>query len=116
MPRDRQIVFPQLDGGHLMKLALLALLAILVISLPAAAQSPSTKPPAAQQQAPSQAADTSAKAPSARPEDVKSIDHLLAAPHRPIAAWARAHALNRAANAVRAPRSPSARGGRPSLT
>src|SRR5438105_314490 len=79
MPRDRQIVFPQLDGGHLMKLALLALLAILVISLPAAAQSPSTKPPAAQQQAPSQAADTSAKAPSARPEDVKSIDDILAA-------------------------------------
>src|SRR5260370_25846504 len=63
----------------LMKNKLMALLAILVLCLAAAAQSPSAKPAATQQQAPSQAADTSAKAPSPRPDDVKSVDNILAA-------------------------------------
>lgn len=62
-----------------MRSALGALPAILCFSLPAAAQSPPAKPPA-QQPAPAQAApNPSASVPAARPDDVKSIDSILAA-------------------------------------
>jgi hypothetical protein len=60
-----------------MNRTLQALLAILALALSASAQSPE-KPAAAQQQAPAQAA-SSANAPAARPEDVKSIDSILTA-------------------------------------
>ena len=62
-----------------MRSALLAWSAILSISFPAAAPSPSAKPPG-QQQAPSQAAPhPSASVPPPRADDVKSIDSTLAA-------------------------------------
>jgi hypothetical protein len=64
----------QLEGEHSMKLASLALPAFLALSIPALVQSPS-KSPAPQQQATPQAAST----PFARPDDVKSIDSILAA-------------------------------------
>jgi hypothetical protein len=63
-----------------MKRALLASLSIFALSLSVAAQSTSEKPATNQQQAPPQAAaDLFAKVPPARPEDVKSIDSMLAA-------------------------------------
>lgn len=63
-----------------MKLAPLALPAILVLSLSASAQSQASKPAAPQQQTPPQAPRaSSATAPPARPDDVKSIDNILAA-------------------------------------
>jgi hypothetical protein len=63
-----------------MKCALPASLAIFALSVSVAAQSPSEKPAAQQQQAPPQAAaDLSTKVPPARPDDVKSIDGMLAA-------------------------------------
>ena len=60
-----------------MNRTLQTLLAILALALSSYAQSPE-KPAAAQQQAPTQAT-SSASAPAARPEDVKSIDSILAA-------------------------------------
>ncbi len=61
-----------------MNRALLALLAIFVLSFTASAQS--SEKPATQQQSTSQAAPTAqANAPAARPEDVKSIDSILSA-------------------------------------
>jgi len=60
-----------------MNRTLQTLLAILALALSSYAQSPK-KPAAAQQQAPTQAT-SSASAPAARPEDVKSIDSILAA-------------------------------------
>jgi hypothetical protein len=63
-----------------MRRVLFALPAILALSLSASAQSSSQKPAASQQQAPSQAtADSAAKVAPARPDDVKSIDSILAA-------------------------------------
>jgi hypothetical protein len=63
-----------------MRIKLLALLAILVFALPAVAQSSAEKPPAQQRQGPPAAApDLSARVPSPRAEDVKSIDSILAA-------------------------------------
>jgi hypothetical protein len=63
-----------------MSIKLLALLVILAFAIPVAAQSSAEKPQAQQRQAPPQAApDLSAKAPIQRPEDVKSIDNILAA-------------------------------------
>jgi hypothetical protein len=63
-----------------MKRALLASLATFALSFSVAAQSPPEKPATSQQQAPPQAApDLSAKVPPARPDDVKSIDSMLAA-------------------------------------
>jgi hypothetical protein len=62
-----------------MKRALLASLAILAVSLSTSAQSPSEKPTAQQQQAPPQAADLAAKVPPPRPDDVRSIDSIMAA-------------------------------------
>ncbi len=63
-----------------MRNALLALAAILALSLSAAAQSPSEKPPMQQRQVPSQAAsDLSAKVPPPHPDDVKSIESIMAA-------------------------------------
>jgi hypothetical protein len=63
-----------------MNRTLLALLAIFVLTISASSQSSSEKPAASQQQAPPQAnAESAAKAPSARPDDVKSIDSILAA-------------------------------------
>lgn len=67
-----------------MRPALLALFAILALSLSAYAQTPSAKPPAppqeSQQPAPAQPAPAPTNnAPSARPEDVKSIDSILTA-------------------------------------
>ena len=60
--------------------ALLTLLAILALSPSGSAQSPEKPHAAAQQQAASQAASSApATAPAARPEDVKSIDSILAA-------------------------------------
>jgi len=67
-------------GEHAMKHALLASLAIFALSLSLAAQSPSEKPATQQPQAPPQpAANASAKPASPRPDDVKSIDNILAA-------------------------------------
>src|SRR5215813_12872578 len=60
-----------------MNRALLTLPAILALSLSASAQSPDK--PAAQQQAAPQASSTATNVPAARPEDVKSIDSILAA-------------------------------------
>jgi hypothetical protein len=63
-----------------MRHALFTLPAVLALSLSAFAQSSSQKPAASQQQAPPQTnADSVAKVPSARPDDVKSIDSILAA-------------------------------------
>jgi hypothetical protein len=63
-----------------MRSKLLALAAILAFAVSVAAQSSADKPPAQQRQAPPQAAsDFSAKVPSPRPEDVKSIDNILTA-------------------------------------
>jgi hypothetical protein len=67
------------NGEPPMKRAFLASLAIFALSLYAAAQSASEKPAGQQQQAPPQATDLSAKVPAARPDDVKSIDSMLAA-------------------------------------
>jgi len=61
-----------------MNRALLALLAILVLSITAASQSPE-KPPAVPQQAAPQAATAPANPPAARPEDVKSTESILSA-------------------------------------
>lgn len=62
-----------------MKRAFLALLAIPAFSLSTLAQSPE-KPPAGQQQAtPQGAPSVPANGPAARPEDVRSIDSVLAA-------------------------------------
>jgi hypothetical protein len=63
-----------------MRHALFTLPAVLALSLSAFAQSSSQKPAASQQQAPPQAnADSVAKVPPARPDDVKSIDSILTA-------------------------------------
>jgi hypothetical protein len=63
-----------------MRIKLLALPAILALAVPVAAQSSAEKPPAQQRQDPPQPApDLSAKVPTPRPEDVKSIDNILAA-------------------------------------
>lgn len=63
-----------------MKRALLTLSAILVLSLSAFAQSAAEKPAASQQQSsPPATADSAAKVPAARPDDVKSVDSILAA-------------------------------------
>jgi len=62
-----------------MRRALLALPAILFFCFPAAAQSPSAKPPAQQQAPPSAAPNPSASVPAPRTDDVKSIDSILAA-------------------------------------
>jgi hypothetical protein len=62
-----------------MRSALLALAAILCFSLPAAAQSPSAKPPAQQPAPPQAAPNPSASAPAPRTDDVKSVDSILAA-------------------------------------
>src|SRR5437667_12397817 len=62
-----------------MRSALLALPALLCLSFPAAAQSPSAKPPAEQQAPPQAAPSPSASAPAPRRDDVKSIDSILAA-------------------------------------
>ena len=57
-----------------------ALLVVFAFSFSAQAQAPSAKPPAAQQQASAQAnAESAAKVPVARTEDVKSIDSILTA-------------------------------------
>ena len=60
-----------------MRYTFLALLAVLLHSFSASAQSPE-RPSAAQPQAPTQVAP-STNVPAARPEDVKSIDSILAA-------------------------------------
>ena len=62
-----------------MKNTLTALLAVLALCLSAEAQSPSVKTSAPSQQSPPPTAAPSAKAPSPRPDDVKSIDSILAA-------------------------------------
>jgi|SRR5215470_19853911 len=62
-----------------MRSALLALPAILFCGFPAAAQSPSGKPPAQQQAPPPAAPNPSASVPAPRTDDVKSIDSILAA-------------------------------------
>ena len=62
-----------------MRSALLALPAILSFSFPAAAQSPSAKPPAQQQAPPQAAPNPPASVPAARTDDVKSIDSILGA-------------------------------------
>ncbi|HEX4544293.1 MAG TPA: hypothetical protein VH114_14090 [Candidatus Acidoferrum sp.] len=63
-----------------MRIKLLALPAILAFALPVAAQPSAEKPQSQQRQAPPQAApDVSAKVPSPRAEDVKSIDSIIAA-------------------------------------
>jgi hypothetical protein len=65
---------------HEMRSNLLVLPAILAFALPVAAQSSAEKPPAQQRQAPPQAAPgLSANVPTPRPEDVKSVDSILAA-------------------------------------
>ena len=61
-----------------MRSAFLALPAILSLSLPAAAQSPASKPPPEQQAPPPAAPNPSASVPAPR-TDVKSIDSILAA-------------------------------------
>jgi len=58
---------------------LLALPAILAVSFSAAAQSPSAKPQAQQQAPPQATPNPAANVPSARPDDVKSIDSILSA-------------------------------------
>jgi hypothetical protein len=79
-----------------MKRALLASLSIFALSLSVAAQSTSEKPATNQQQAPPQAAaDLFAKVPPARPEDVKSIDSMLAALYGVISGPARERDWNR---------------------
>ena len=62
-----------------MKHALLVLAAALAVSNSVAAQSSSEKPPAQQQAAPKPVQDLSAQVPAAKPDDVKSIDSILAA-------------------------------------
>ena len=62
-----------------MRSALLVLAAILCFPFPAAAQSPSAKPPAQQQAPPPLAPNPAAGVPAPRPDDVKSIDSTLAA-------------------------------------
>lgn len=62
-----------------MKRDLVALLVVLALSLAVSAQSPSAKPPTTQQALPPPASDLSANTPAPRPEDVKSIDAILAA-------------------------------------
>jgi hypothetical protein len=63
-----------------MKLALLALTATLAVSNPAFAQSTSEKSPVQQRVTPSQPApDSFANVPPAKPNDVKSIDSIMAA-------------------------------------
>jgi hypothetical protein len=65
---------------NLMRCTLLVLPAILAFSPLSAAQSPSMKPPAQPQQAvPQTPVELPAKVPPARPDDVKSIDSMLAA-------------------------------------
>src|ERR1051325_9902690 len=66
-----------IPNAESMKRTLLALLAIFLLSFSVFGQS-SEKSPAAQQQAPTQVAP-SANVPAARPDDVKSIDSILAA-------------------------------------
>jgi hypothetical protein len=67
-------------GEHEMRIKLLALLAILALAIPLAAQSSAEKSQAQQRQAPQQVApDLSARVPTPRPEDVKSIDNIMAA-------------------------------------
>jgi len=61
-----------------MRIALLAS-AMFAFSLSVCAQSSSDKVPAQQSQTPPSLSDTAAKAPLARPEDVKSIDSILSA-------------------------------------
>lgn len=61
-----------------MRSALLALAAALSLSFSAAAQSPSAKPPVQTQASPA-APNPSASVPAPRPDDVKSIDSILAA-------------------------------------
>jgi hypothetical protein len=67
-----------------MRSALLALPVVLSLSFPAAAQSPSAKPPAEQQASPPAAPRPSASLPAPRTDDVKSIDTILAALYRVI--------------------------------
>src|SRR5262249_30684987 len=68
-----------LEMENQMNRVLLTLFAMLALACSVSAQS-SEKPPAAEQQAPSQAAPAApASAPAARPEDVKSIDSILSA-------------------------------------
>lgn len=63
-----------------MKIKLSALPAILALAVPVAAQSSADKPPAQQHQGPPPAAtDLSTKVPPPRPDDVKSIDNIIAA-------------------------------------
>lgn len=63
-----------------MRSMLLALAAILALAVPVAAQSSADKPATAQQRTASQApSPATANVPAARPEDVKSIDSILAA-------------------------------------
>lgn len=62
-----------------MRRALLGLPAILAFSFPAVAQSPAAKPPAQQQAPPPAPANPSASVPAPHPDDVKSIDSILAA-------------------------------------
>jgi len=77
---DQHSRFRCANGENPMKYPLLALAAILALSLSAAAQSPSEKPPMQQRQVPSQAApDLSSKVPPPRADDVNSIDSILAA-------------------------------------
>jgi hypothetical protein len=65
---------------NLMRRTLLVLPAILAFSLLSAAQSPSVKPPAQPQQAaPQTPVELPAKVPPPRPDDVKSIESILAA-------------------------------------
>ena len=63
-----------------MRGALLLVSVVLVVSFSSGAQTPPAKPPATRQQTPPEAApNPSAGVPAARPEDVKSIDSILAA-------------------------------------
>jgi hypothetical protein len=63
-----------------MRIKLLALFAAIALAIPVAAQSSADKASAQQRQAPPQSApDLSAKVPSPRQEDVKSIDNIMAA-------------------------------------
>jgi hypothetical protein len=65
---------------NLMRCTLLVLPAILAFPLLSEAQTPSVKPPAQPQQtAPQTPVELPAKVPPARPDDVKSLDSLLAA-------------------------------------
>ena len=67
-----------------MKRALVVLLAIPALSFSVFAQSPAAKSPAPQQAPPPAASDLSANTPAPRPEDVKSIDSILAALYKVI--------------------------------